>query len=77
MKVEMYWADHAAPHIHVRHGGDVVVVDIRSAQIAQGRLAKGPKKILLQWVLDHTDDLLNNWDRGEALVPLEPIDPPE
>ena len=38
-----------------------------------GSLPKKAAKIVKQWALDHSEALMANWARGEALEPMELI----
>lgn len=76
MKVEMYWSDHADPHIHVRFSGETIVVNIRAAEVTEGRIASSPKRTLLRWVRANQAALLVNWNLAARNQPFAPIDPP-
>jgi len=74
VKVLMYYNDHAPPHVHLDAGGDVqVVVEIVGADLPSGLFSKPDRKAILKWIRDHETELLANWARASAGIPLVKI----
>jgi hypothetical protein len=65
------------PHFHARYGEDKAEYDIRTLQILIGKLPKRAHLLVVEWALEHREELLINW--GKAVVPasLEKIKPLE
>jgi Domain of unknown function (DUF4160) len=63
--VEIYWRDHAPPHIHVWYQGTTAIVSIATGEVTEGKLAKKAQRIVQDWVDDHRAELMANWVRGE------------
>ena len=71
--IRMYFDDHPPPHFHAAYQGFEAFVRIDNGEIVDGRLPGKAARIVRQWALDHRDDLMANWARGEALLPMEMI----
>lgn len=71
--IRMYHDDHPPPHFHASYQGFEAFIRIADAEIIEGDLPKKAARIVRQWALDHRDELMANWTRGEALLPMEMI----
>ncbi len=71
--IRMYHDDHPPPHFHASYQGFDAFVAIASGEVLAGKLPKKAARIVRQWALDHHDELMANWDRGEALLQMEMI----
>lgn len=71
--IRMYFDDHPPPHFHASYQGFEAFVRIDNGEIMYGNLPNKAARIVRQWALDHRDALMANWERGEALLPLELI----
>ncbi len=71
--VRMYFDDHAPPHVHVEYQGQEALVAIEDGNIVKGALPRRAQALVRQWCIDHRDELMQNWDRAQALQPLSRI----
>jgi hypothetical protein len=71
----MYFADHAPPHFHARHGGAEALIEIRSGDVIAGQMPRRARVFVREWLDLHRDELLANWTRAQAREPLQRIDP--
>jgi hypothetical protein len=71
--IRMYHADHPPPHFHAAYQGFEAFVSVETGEVLEGSLPKKAARLVRQWALDHRDELLANWARGEALLPMEMI----
>lgn len=71
--IRMYHDEHPPPHFHAIYQDFEAFVGIADGEIIRGRLPKRAARIVRQWALDHHDELVANWARGEALEPMEMI----
>jgi len=71
--VRMYFDDHAPAHIHVEYQGFEAFVEIESGRIIEGDLPSKAKRLVREWCLEHHRELLENWERAQALEPLSRI----
>ncbi len=69
----MHFDGHPPPHFHANYQGFEAFVRIEDGTIMQGSLPRKATRIVRQWALDHRDELMANWQRGVALLPLEMI----
>ena len=71
--VRMYFDDHPPPHFHATYQGFEAFIGIADGEVIHGNLPRKAARIVRQWALDHKDQLMANWRRGEALEPMEMI----
>jgi len=71
--IRMYHDDHPPPHFHASYPGFEAFVAISMGEIIHVGLPKKAVRMVKQWALDHQDQLMANWERGEALLPMEMI----
>ncbi len=76
--IRMYAHDHVPPHFHAEYGGQVAQIDIRSAEILEGRLPPRALRLVQDWVGLHRQELLDNFGglqletpRFHKIQPLE------
>jgi hypothetical protein len=71
--IRMYFDDHPPPHFHAAYQGFEAFVRIEDGEVLEGKLPGKAARIVRQWALDHRAELMANWTRGEALLPMEMI----
>jgi hypothetical protein len=71
--IRMYFDDHPPPHFHASYQGFEAFIRIDDGEVIHGSLPKKAARIVRQWALDHRNELMANWARGEALLPMEMI----
>lgn len=64
--VQIYWYDHAPPHVHARYGGDEAQIDIQSASVLAGSLPKRASAMVLEWTREHRSELMAAWEAASA-----------
>ena len=69
----MFHDDHPPPHIHASYQGFEAFIRISDGEVIAGNIPRKVHRIVRQWVLDHQAELAANWQRGEALLPMEMI----
>lgn len=75
--ITMYFSDHNPPHFHARYGNDKAEYDILTLEILAGKLSKRAHWLVVEWALEHRDELLKNWQRAIVPSELEKIRPLE
>lgn len=74
LKVMMFYNDHSPPHVHVDGGEDYqVVVEILDPEIPPNIFPKPMRRDVLAWIKRRQTELLANWARAQAGVPLERV----
>lgn len=73
--VFMNYHDHDPPHLHARHQGSEVLIEIRSGNVV-GDFPARALRLLLEWTDLHAEELEINWNRAREhkhLLPVEPL----
>jgi hypothetical protein len=71
--VQMYWRDHAPPHVHAFYQGQEALFAISSGDIIAGRLPPAATRLMQEWIAKNRNGLLANWERGTLRQPFEKI----
>ncbi|MEE4203754.1 MAG: DUF4160 domain-containing protein [Halieaceae bacterium] len=74
--VVMYFNDHQPPHVHAKYSGYEAMVSFDGA-IVEGDLPARAFKLVRDWVICRQGQLMDNWRRANAGLPLEYIAPLE
>jgi len=75
--IRMYYDDHNPPHFHAYYGGHEAVFSIETLEIMEGLLPKRAKALVIEWTLEHRQELLDDWKLAEQHQPLNKIAPLE
>ena len=73
--IQIYWFDHAPPHIHARYGEHEAQIDIQAVALLEGSLPRRAKAMVLKWTREHQTELMVAWEAASAGVHPEKIDP--
>jgi hypothetical protein len=71
----MYRPDHPPPHFHAQYGEYLAQIEFGTLQVLNGSVPPRALRLVREWAALHTDELLDNWERAQALEPLVPIHP--
>ena len=71
--IKMFFNDHPPPHFEAVYGEYEASVSIASGDVIEGRLPRTAAGLVKQWTLAHHSELLENWNRARAKLPLERI----
>jgi hypothetical protein len=71
--IRMYHDDHPPPHVHAEYQGHEAFVSIATGNVIHGHLPVRAASLVKEWCLDRQAELMKNWARAEALLPLERI----
>ena len=71
--ISMNYNDHAPPHFHARYGGDQAIIEIATLQVLGGRLGARVMGLVVEWALQHQDELWEDWRLARAGTPLNRI----
>lgn len=72
--VFMNYRDHPPPHFHARYGDQEVTIEIQTG-IVTGKMSRRALNLLFDWLDEHRNELLQNWDRAREGEPLEKVTP--
>lgn len=73
--IQIYWFDHAPPHIHARYGEHEAQIDIQAVVLLEGSLPRRAKAMVLEWTREHQKELMAAWEAASAGVHPEKIAP--
>ena len=73
----MYYDDHVAPHFHAYYGEHEAIIEIESLRFREGGLPRRAQVMVLEWAVEHRDELINDWELARAHLPLNKIAPLE
>jgi len=72
--IYMYMSEHNPPHFHVKYQGYEAIITIKDG-IITGSLPRRALRMVYEWLDQHQDELLANWERlGKSEEPMK-IDP--
>lgn len=72
--VFMNYREHEPPHFHASYQDQEVSIEIQTG-IVEGKMTKRALRMLFEWMEQHQDDLLEDWDLARNRKPLKPIVP--
>ena len=75
--VRMYYDDHNPPHFHAYYGEHEALISIETMEILEGTLPRRAKSMIIEWAVEHRQDLLEDWTLAEQHRPLKKIEPLE
>jgi hypothetical protein len=75
--IRMYFDDHPPPHFHAYYGEDAAKIEIDTLRVSEGKLQRRPLALVLEWAVEHRDELRENWRLAENHGELQHIAPLE
>ncbi len=54
--------NHTIPHVHARYGEYEISIAIETGEVLAGNLPNKNQKIAIEWVLNHKEKLLSDWE---------------
>ena len=71
--ITMNYNDHAPPHFHARYGGEQAIIEIEALRVLGGRLSPRVMGLVVEWALQHRDELLEDWRLCRANQSSSPL----
>lgn len=75
--IRMYYQDHAPAHFHAYYGEHSAVVEIETLRVREGHLPRRALGLVVEWVIEHREELLEDWQLAQAHQPLRRVAPLE
>lgn len=73
--VQMYFREHAPPHLHAEYQGRKAILDFQG-NVLRGNLgSRTALRLMREWIDQHAAALHQDWDLARAGRDLQPIDP--
>jgi hypothetical protein len=73
--IQMYWQDHGPPHFHAQYGDFEAIVGIRDQRMTRGYLPRRALVLVIEWAMEHRDELQEDWDLCRVMKTPKPIAP--
>jgi hypothetical protein len=74
--IYMNWVDHPLPHFHAKYGDYEITVEITSG-VVRGEFPKRALRAVLEWLDEHSSELMDDWLLAQQRKPLNSIAPLE
>lgn len=71
----MYRDDHLPPHFHAVYGEFAAQISIRNPGILQGTLPGRVLGYVIEWAVQHEEELAQRWEAAQSDQPIEKIAP--
>ena len=69
--IYMYMSEHNPPHFHVKYHEYEAIITIKDG-IVKGSLPRRALNLVFEWLDQHQDELMQNWERlGRAELPIK------
>lgn len=73
--IYMYFEDHAPAHFHAIYGEYEALISIADFHILKGELPPRAYGLVVEWAIQHQNELKQNWEQAIQLQPLNKIKP--
>ncbi|HEV7570307.1 MAG TPA: DUF4160 domain-containing protein [Thermoanaerobaculia bacterium] len=73
--IQMFAGDHPPPHFHTLYAEYEAVIDLRDMRLMRGSLPRRAMALVLEWVTEHRDEMMENWNLCQRMLPPKKIAP--
>ena len=73
--IYMYFNEHNPPHFHARYNEYQAAISIESLGIVEGNLPSKVLSLVVEWGMEHKEELLKNWGTLESTGKYRKIKP--
>lgn len=73
--IAMFFDDHNPPHFHAQYAGMKVAVEIETLRILEGNLPPRALGLVVEWALQHKEELMHNWQLAKNFQTPAKIEP--
>jgi hypothetical protein len=73
--IRMFYNEHNPPHFHAYYNEYKAEIDIKSLDILAGKLPKRIYNLVVEWALEHREELMTDWDLMRNDKEPEKIEP--
>ncbi len=75
--IRMFFNDHAPPHVHAFLAAREARFAIETGELLTGALPRSARRLVQAWISMYRDQLMEDWRRAQAGLPLERIPGPD
>lgn len=73
--IRMFINDHPPAHFHAEYQGQEALFDINTLDIIKGNIPHRARLLVVEWALEHRQELITNWEKRKIPEPLDKIEP--
>ena len=73
--IRMFYNEHNPPHFHAYYNEFNAEIDIYSLDILAGNLPKKVYNLVVEWAIDHREELIKDWDLMRNDIEPQKIEP--
>lgn len=73
--IYIFFEDHNPPHFHAKYNEYEALVSIDSFGIIKGHLPGKAMALVVEWAIQHKEELMKDWDLAKQNKALNKIDP--
>lgn len=70
----MNFTDHAPAHFHAWYNEYKAIISIKDG-VVRGEMPGRALKMILEWLDQHKEELMDNWEKAQKGDPLKKIEP--
>ncbi|MGB5831973.1 MAG: DUF4160 domain-containing protein [Thiohalocapsa sp.] len=59
--IQMFWREHAPPHVHALQGEHKALIDIRTLDVIARGLPRRALNLTIDWAVEHRSELMEDW----------------
>jgi hypothetical protein len=75
ISIKMFWDDHAPPHFHVVYQEHKAAIALDTLTVISGALPGRILGLVVEWAMQHRDELKENWNLCATLQTPHKIPP--
>ena len=73
--IRMFYNEHNPPHFHAYYNEHQAEINILTMEIIIGELPKRVKNLVIEWAVEHSVELMQDWDLMRDDKKPKPIEP--
>jgi hypothetical protein len=73
--IYIYYADHDPPHLHAKYNEEWAKFDLQTLSLTEGKLPKRVHALVVEWMLENQDALMQLWHLAQRHEPLYKLPP--
>ncbi len=74
--ISMFYDEHNPPHFHAKYDNEIIVIEIQSLRILEGKISSRALGLITEWASQHQDELMINWENariGKEMLLIKPL----
>lgn len=74
--IRMFYNEHNPPHFHAYYNEYQAEIEIDTLKILAGKLPRRVRNLVIEWAVEHREELMHDWDlmRNDQMpFPIKPL----